>query len=387
MRTPESELDSLEQSNQLRKLSHNESAAGATIVLEGKEYLNFSSNDYLGLAQHPKLIDAAIRSTQQWGTGTGSSRLVFGSQTPSKALEQWIANAKGTEAALVFANGYTTSVGTLSALVGKGDTIILDKLSHASLIDGARLSGATIRVFPHNNLEKLEKILQSVRAKSEPEQRCIIVTEGVFSMDGDTAPLREMINLKNRYGAWLLVDEAHALGIYGEHGMGLASQLACSDEIELQMGTLGKAAGSAGGYLAASHNIIQLLVNKARSFIYSTAAPPAQYAAGLAALKLIHSDEGSKLRAKLWNNLNLFAELTNTPVPESSIIAWQVGDTNKALSLMQTLREDYQLICPAIRYPTVPRNTARLRITITASHSEEHIHKLATALLELSEAN
>lgn len=383
MRDPQHELESLRQENLLRQLHHIENGVGSELVIDGKRYINFSSNDYLGLAQHPRLIDAAQRCTQNWGTGSGSSRLICGTQSPSQELEQDLAQAKGTQGALVFANGYCTSVGTLSGLLKKGDTVILDKLSHASLIDGARLSGATIRVFPHNDLQKLEKLLKSVTSKSAADQRTIVVTEAVFSMDGDTAPLQQIIELKNRYGAWLLVDEAHALGIYGNTGMGLAENLGCSDQIDLQMGTLGKAAGAAGGYIAASNEIIELLINRARSFIYSTAAPPAQYASARAALEIIRSAEGDRLRKKLWQNLGCFAELTQTPLPQSPIIAWPVGDSAKALKYMQDLREQHQLIAPAIRYPTVPRNTARLRITITASHSTEQIQQLCHALRAL----
>ncbi|MFC4991731.1 aminotransferase class I/II-fold pyridoxal phosphate-dependent enzyme [Rubritalea tangerina] len=300
---------------------------------------------------------------------------------PHRKLELYIATSKGTEAALVFANGYATSLGALSALLRKGDTVILDKLSHASLIDGARLSGATLRVFPHNDLNKLSKILEQTFSKKSTDARVLIVTESIFSMDGDHAPLADIIALKQKFGALLLVDEAHGLGILGPTGMGLAEQLDCAKGIDLQMGTLGKAAGVAGGYIAATKPLIDLLTNKARSFIYSTAPPPSQSHAALVALQLIRSPEGSKLRQKLWNNLQTFADATQTPLPASAIIPWHVGPSAQALELSQTLQNTSALLVPAVRYPTVPRNTARLRITLTAAHSTQDIQTLAAALL------
>ncbi len=380
MRRPEDELAELEAASLRRTLRPVDSPQLTHAQICGSPLLNFASNDYLGLANHPAIKAAYHDAVEFWGAGSGSSRLICGSLQPHRELEKFLAVAKGTEAALVFANGYTTSVGTLSALLRKGDTVILDKLSHASLIDGARLSGATLRVFPHNDLAKLEKLLDSVTQKSDPESRIIVVTESVFSMDGDIAPLREIIALKEEYGALLLVDEAHGLGIYGACGMGLAEYLGCSGGIDLHMGTLGKSAGVAGGYIAAKKAFIDLLVNRARSFIYSTAPPPAQSAAALAGLRIIRSAEGVALRKKLWSNIEHFSSLAETAPPTSSIIPWHVGDSAEALALSNELQESHGILAPAVRYPTVPRGTARLRITLTASHSPQDIRELCSAL-------
>ena len=380
MRSPDEELAVLEAASLRRTLRAVNSPQRTHAHICGCRLLNFASNDYLGLANHPAVKSAYQDAVDIWGAGSGSSRLICGSLQPHKELENYLAEAKGKEAALVFANGYATSVGTLSALLRKGDTVIVDKLSHASLIDGARLSGATIRVFPHNDLAKLEKLLDSITQKSDEKSRTIVVTESVFSMDGDTAPLREIIALKDKYGVLLLVDDAHGLGIYGPSGMGLAEHLGCNSGIDLHMGTLGKSAGVAGGYIAAKKTFIDLLVNRARSFIYSTAPPPAQSAAALAGLQIIRSDEGSALRKKLWSNIQQFADLTQRELPTSPIIPWHVGDSTEALALSKSLQESHAIFAPAVRYPTVPRNTARLRITLTATHSPQNIRDLCSAI-------
>jgi len=333
MRTPESELESLRGKSLLRTLRPINSPQLPHTKILDQEVINFASNDYLGLANHPALIRAAQDATIKWGTGSGSSRLISGSLLPHRELEQFIASAKNTQAAITFSNGYTTAVGTLSALLTKGDTIILDKLSHASLIDGAKLSGATIRVFPHNNLTKLEKLLESTTKSSEPESRILVVTESIFSMDGDKSPLKLITNLKGKYKFLLLVDEAHALGIFGNTGMGLAEELNLTDEIDFHMGTLGKSAGSSGGYIATSQAYKDLITNYARSFIYSTAPPPSQSSTSLTALKLIQSEEGKSLRKKLHKNLQTFASLTKTSIPLSPIIPWIIGNSQETLDL------------------------------------------------------
>ena len=380
MRSPEEELAELDAAALRRTLRPVDSPQLIHADICGSRLLNFASNDYLGLANHPAVKSAYQDAVGAWGAGSGSSRLICGSLEPHRQLESYLAEAKGTEAALVFANGYATSVGTLAALLRKGDTVIVDTLSHPSLVEVARLSGATIRVFPHNNLAKLEKILASVTQGLDGNSRIIVVTESVFSMDGDIAPLREIIALKEKYGALLLVDEAHGLGIYGPSGMGLAEQLGCSSGIDLHMGTLGKSAGVAGGYIAAKKAFIDLLVNRARSFIYSTAPPPAQSAAALVGLQIIRSDEGSALRQKLWSNIQRFADLTQRELPTSAIIPWHVGGSAEALALSENLQESHAIFAPAVRYPTVPRNTARLRITLTAEHSAQNISDLCSAI-------
>ena len=363
----------------LRRLRPVEAVNPPFLAVAGRELLNFSSNDYLGLSLHPALKEAAAEATARFGTGSTASRLVCGSLAVHHELEDTIARRKGTEAALSFSSGFATAVGTITSLAGSGDTVILDKLSHASLIDGARQSGATLRVYPHNHLGKLERLLASAREKTSSKGRIVVVTESVFSMDGDRAALPGIVDLKERFGALLLLDEAHAVGVLGPSGQGLAEELGLADRVELQMGTLGKAVGSAGGYVAAKRDTIDLLVNRARSLIYSTAPPPAQAAAARAGLDLIVSDEGAGRRDRLWERLREFADRCRLPAPQSAILPLILGTNEAALAAAEQLLEAGFLV-PAMRYPTVPRETARLRITISAAHRPEHLEALAKAL-------
>lgn len=363
---PQDQLHELAQKGLLRSLREISHPHPPKVTIDGREYLNFSSNDYLGLSRHPALIRAASEALTQYGTGSTASRLVCGSLDLYHRLEEKIAKGKQAQAALTFANGYATALGSIPALVGRDDTVILDKLAHASLIDAAKLSGATLRVFPHNDLRKLEKLLTTAKG------RILIVTESVFSMDGDQCPLSDIVELKEKHKALLFLDEAHSVGILGPNGQGLAEQLSLQQHIDFQMGTLGKALGSAGGYLAASREWIDLLINKARSFIYSTAPPPSQAAASLAAYELLETQEGKDLRQKLHENLAAFDAA-------SPIIPIMIGDNEAALAASHSLLENGFLV-PAIRYPTVPRGTARLRITISASHTPDQISALQKSL-------
>ncbi|MEM6910285.1 MAG: 8-amino-7-oxononanoate synthase [Verrucomicrobiota bacterium] len=379
MRDPSEELAALASAQLRRSLRAVESPTGRCLRLDGRELLDFSSNDYLGLAHHPALVEAFARAAREHGVGSGASRLLSGSLGPHRALEEDLARFKSTEAALTFATGYATAVGTLSALCGKGDFLLLDKLSHACLIDGARLSGARLRVFPHNHLGKLESHLRWAREQAGPKSRILVVTESVFSMDGDRCPLPEIVDLKNRYGAWLLLDEAHALGVVGPGGRGLAAELQLAPEVELQMGTLGKALGTAGGYLAASRPIVDLLINRARSLIYSTAPPPAQAAVARAALQLLLSPEGTERQARLQKNLATFARQTGRPLPESAILPLVLGQESKALEAQASLLEAGFFV-PAVRYPTVAKKQARLRLTLSAAHTTEDLLSLTQNL-------
>lgn len=346
---------------------------------------NFAANDYLGLSQHPALIAASRQATEQHGTGAGASRLVTGTDAAVLALEAELASWKEKEAALVFSSGYAAALGTIPTLAGKGDTVILDKLSHASLIDAARLSGATVRVFPHNQMEKLEALLRKISGEGAPNKsRILVVTESIFSMDGDAAPLPEIVELKDRFGAWFMVDEAHATGLYGATGAGLIAELGLSSRVEIVMGTLSKALGSVGGYIAGSRVLIDWLTNRARSFIYSTALPPGAIAASRAAVELARGPEGAMLRAKLRDNIARFHQGLSSPwknqaLSSSAIQPLICGEASAALHLAATLREQGFLI-PAIRYPTVPRHAARLRITLSAAHAAKDIDALNQAL-------
>jgi 8-amino-7-oxononanoate synthase len=343
---------------------------------------NFASNDYLGLAHHPALVEAAQLATARHGTGAGASRLITGTSHDVLALEETLAAWKEKEAALVFGSGYVAALGTIPALVGRGDTVVLDKLAHASLIDAARLSGATVRVFPHNGLARLDVQLQKI---SNGASRVLIVTESLFSMDGDVAPLRELVELKERHGAWLLVDEAHATGLYGATGAGLVAEGGLSARVEIVLGTLSKALGSVGGYIAGSRVLVDWLVNRARSFIYSTALPPGAIAASHAAIKLAQSAEGASLREKLRTNIALFRK--DLPAPWESRVDGAIqpllcGESDKALNVAAALRE-HGFSIPAIRYPTVPRHAARLRVTLSAAHEPAQIRALLAALDDL----
>lgn len=375
MRGPDDELDALRGRDLYREITNVlGSAQGARVEVGGQELLNFSSNDYLGLAGSDHLKAVFVDAVDKFGVGSGASRLVCGTQLPHRELEQSVAAYLGKDRSLVFSTGFSAAAGVLGALLGKGDVIILDKLCHASLVDGARSSGATLRIFPHGNLEKLEDHLRWARDAVDVDGRILVVSEAVFSMDGDRAAVAEIVELKDRFGAWFLLDEAHAFGIIGPGGRGLAHELGVAQRVELHMGTLGKAAGVAGGFVATSGAVADLLVNRARSFIYSTAPPAAQAAAATAAVGLIASGEGDALRQRLWANI---AELA--PGAESAIVPWRLGEEAAAMRVAAELRELGFLI-PAIRFPTVARGKARLRVTLSAAHQIDEVRGLARAL-------
>ena len=343
---------------------------GPIVQVDSQQLINFSSNDYLGLAASSELKEALKEGVSLYGAGSGASRLVSGTQRPHLQLEEALAEFKKTQAALTFSSGYAAALGTIPGLLGPSDTIILDKLSHACLVDAARLSGATIRVFPHNHVEKLERLLATAKG------RVLIVTEAIFSMDGDACALLEIVSLKERYGAWLLLDEAHSVGVLGPQGRGLAAALGLENQVELHMGTLSKSFGLSGGYLAASRQVIDLLINRARSLIYSTAPAPALAYAAVHALAVLSGQDGDLRRDRLWSYL---AILQPQPPPASAILPKVIGDENEALKVSVDLKTRGFLI-PAIRYPTVSRGSARLRITCTAGHSQGQIEQLKAEL-------
>ena len=351
------------------------------LQIAGKELINFSSNDYLGLANHPRLKEAAVRAVEKFGAGSGASRLICGSLAPHHELEDALAAFKKTEAALSFSSGYAAAMGTICAVAGKDDVIVLDKLVHASIVDAARLSGAKLRVFAHDDLNELEDILRWTKDRSG---RTLIVTESVFSMDGDLAPLREIVALKDKYGAWLMVDEAHATGLFGKNRRGVIEAQSVSDNVEIQMGTLGKALGSSGGYICGPRVLIDFLVNRARSFIFSTAPVPAAAAAAQAAIDLVRSAEGDALANKLWSlvketKANLTKGGWTLSAAQSAIVPLHIGAETKAVETAAALRDD-GIYIPAIRYPTVARGEARLRLTLTAAHTPNDLEKLFAAL-------
>ena len=368
-----------------RELRRVDSAQGPRIEIGGRTLLNFSSNDYLSLANHPALREASVKAVEKFGAGAGASRLICGSLAPFHELEETLAAFKGVEAALTFSTGYAAAIGTITALLGKDDIIIVDKLVHACIVDAAKLSSAKLRVFAHNDLNDLEKILtwaqESKSAIGNQQSAVLIVTESIFSMDGDAAPLKELVALKEKYGAWLMVDEAHATGLYGTNHRGLAEQLGVSDRIEIQMGTLGKAIGASGGYICGSRALIDFLVNKARSFIFSTAPVPAAAAAAIAGIQLIQTAEGEMRRKNLGCRVNEFVSTFNLQPStfNTAIVPIIIGDETAAVAAANQLREQ-GIFVPAVRYPTVARGAARLRVTLTAAHTHKDVEQLLLAL-------
>ena len=378
----------------LRELRRVDSAVGARITVAGRELLNFASNDYLGLAGHPALRAAAVDAVGRYGAGSGASRLICGSLAPHHELEAVLARFKGTEAALSFSSGYAAALGTICALVGRGDVIVIDRLVHACVVDAAKLCGAKLQVFPHNDLAALETILRRLDARTAgaaatrgaTQGRTLIVTESVFSMDGDAAPLRELVELKDRFGAWLMVDEAHATGVLGPGLRGLAEAAGVADRIEVQMGTLGKALGAAGGFIAGPQVLVDYLVNSARSFIFSTAPAPAGAAAARAGVELLQSDEGQVRRTHLFARVaqaraGLARLGWNCEAACGPILPLVLGPEAEAQAAAAALRER-GVFLPAIRYPTVARGEARLRLSLTAAHTAADVEDLLRALEE-----
>ena len=389
-------LGDLREQNLFRELRRVDSPQSPRIEIGGQSFLNFSSNDYLGLANEPALKDAAIEAVRKFGAGAGASRLICGSLAPHHELDETLAAFKGTQAALAFSSGYAAVTGVIGALLDSNDVIALDKLVHASIVDAARLSGAKVRVFGHNNMNDLEKILRwadrrhaaPAVVQTDRKPRTLIVTESVFSMDGDRAPLREMVALKEQFGAWLMVDEAHATGLYGKTRRGLAEECEVGGKIEIQMGTLGKALGSSGGYVCGPRSLIEFLINRARPFVFSTAPVPAAAAAATAGLHFVESEAGEQRRNKLWSNVEAFVRGgepesksggTERRYKHSAIVPIMIGDETKALKISAALR-DQGIFVPAIRYPTVAHGQARLRVTFSAAHDVADIARLRAAL-------
>jgi len=374
----EEHLKKLDDQHLLRRLQTIASATGPTVMLNGREIILLSSNNYLGLATHPTVVKAAIDATRRYGAGSGAARLVCGTLTPHESLEATLARFKGTEAALAFAAGYQTNISAIPALIGKDGLIFADRLCHASLIDGCRLSGATFRVYHHRDMNHLEQLL----ARRRTARRTLIVTDGLFSMDGDIAPMKDMAQLAEQYGAALYVDDAHGTGILGRTGRGTLEHCGVESRVPYHMGTLSKAIGSAGGYLVGSASFIAYLVNTCRAFIYTTAPPPASAAAATAAIQVLEQEP--ERRARLWRNRDRLAQGLirlgfRLAASESPILPVIVGDPDQAMNLAQALLS-HGVYAPAIRPPTVPPATSRIRFTITADHTNEHIDGALAAL-------
>lgn len=374
----EASLADLDRQTRRRVLRRIDSARGPRVRIDGRELLLCASNDYLALTADPRLADAARAALGQWGMGAGASRLISGSMGPHHELESRIAEWKGTEAALLFNSGWHANVGTIAALCGPGDRVYSDALNHASLIDGCRLSRAEIRVWPHRDVEALAAMLE---ADARQPGRRLIVTDSVFSMDADEAPLAALCDLAERHGAWLMVDEAHATGLLGPRGQGLVADLGLGDRVAVQMGTLGKALGCFGAYVAGSRALIELLVNRARSFVFTTALPPAVAAAAQTAIDIAEHEPERRRRVQA-----LAAELRKrlraqgwTVLPgRVPILPVLVGDDAETMALAARLYAA-GVFGVGIRPPTVPEGTSRIRLTLTAAHDEHDLDAILAA--------
>ncbi len=370
-------LAEVRESGLYRRLRVVESAQDAAIVLEGHEVLLFSSNNYLGLANHPALKQAAQEATQRYGCGSGASRLISGSMAVHHELEQRLATLKKTEATLVFPTGYHANIGVLSALMGPDDTILSDSLNHASIIDGCRLSRADVQVYRHADTAHLGELLK----KCPPTGQRLIVTDSVFSMDGDLAPLAEIVGLARQYDAWVMVDEAHATGVFGPHGGGLVEELGLTEEVDIQMGTLGKALGCVGAFVAGSHELIDWLVNRARSFIYTTAIPPAMAATVLAALDIVKQEP--ERRQQLWDNTRVLSDGLRSlgytlGATRSQILPVIIGEARETMAVAHAILQR-GVFAHGIRPPTVPEGTSRIRVTPMATHTQDQLSRTLDA--------
>ncbi len=372
------ELQRLKKEGLLRDMRTLESGQGRVVTIAGRQYLSFCSTNYLGLDNHPKVKEAAKRAIEKYGWGAGASRLISGTTRLHRELEERIAQFHGTESSISFATGYMANLGTIAALVGADDAVIIDRLNHASIIDGCRLSGAKMLVYRHADASSLENVLSGAHGFN----RRLIVTDTVFSMDGDLCPLPDIVTLAKRYDAMVMVDEAHAVGVMGERGRGLIEYHGLEGQVDVIMGPLSKALGGIGGYIAGSEELITYLQNRCRSFIYTTAPPPAACAAAIEAFNLIENEP--ERRQRLWENVKylkqgiaaLKLETTNSA---SQIIGVILGEEAKAMAMAKKLFRNNVLI-PAIRPPTVPKGTSRLRITLMSEHQREDLDRLLSLL-------
>lgn len=371
----------IKRSKLYRKLRIFSSRSGPYVKYNGKKVIQVSSNNYLGLAGDVRLQKAVSEAVKQYGVGSTGSRLISGTHELHAALEEQIAELKGTERAIVFSSGYNANLGTLSALLGENDAVYSDQLNHASIIDGIKLSRAQKFIYKHCDVDDLKRLLSENHYKYRLN---VIVTDSIFSMDGDRAPLQEIAKLKETFGAILFVDEAHAFGIYGPNGEGLAHELGMADKIDIQMGTLSKAAGSKGGYIAGSSDLIEYLTNKSRSFIYSTAPAIPSIAASIQAIEIIKKSH--KLRKKLHRNINylkkrLEEENFDIIPSESAIFCIKFDDIEKMCNISEQLLEKYNIMASAIRPPTV--DTPRIRLCTMAMHEKSDLDYVISSLSEL----
>ena len=365
------EINNLKKKGLYRELRTVEGEQDSSVLINGKRVLMFSSNNYLGLANHPGIKKASMDAALYYGTGSGGSRLISGSMEVHRTLEKELALFKGTDGALLFSSGYHANVGAISALAGEGDLILSDEFNHASIVDGCRLSRGEVRVYKHGDMNSLKEILR----RSSKFKRRLIVTDSVFSVDGDIAPLPDIVDLAEKYSALVMVDDAHGTGVLGKKGKGAIEHFGLEGKVEIQMGTLGKALGSFGAYIAGSEDLIHYLVNKTRSLLYTTALPPSVCGSALAALKIL--GDRPELVSQLRNNASYFRKEMRDlgyPIPESGtpILPLILRDPFVTMNMARSLFDEGVYV-QGIRPPTVPEGTSRLRITLMASHTREQL--------------
>lgn len=382
----EKKLKELKEKNIYRSLNLIDGHQEPRIKINGRERILLCSNNYLGLANHPKIKDAAIKAIKKYGVGAGASRLVSGNMKPHVELEERLAKFKKTEASLVFNSGYHANLGIISALVGRGDFVFSDKLNHASIVDGCLLSGAEFKRYPHKDIGALENLLKKHLQFTTSNIR-LMITDGVFSMDGDIAPLKDILRLAEKHNAMLMIDDAHGTGVLGKNGRGTVEHLGIKNPDIIQMGTLGKAIGTFGAYAAGSKKLIDYLINKARPFIYTTALPPVICSASIAAIDII--EKQPQIRKELWDRVKYFRKgLKNAGIEtsgETHIIPIIIGNAKKAVEISKELFEK-GIFAQAIRPPTVPEGTSRLRITLMANHEWDDLKYALDCIKEVMEA-
>lgn len=371
------EVGRIEAAGLLRRVRTLQSASEPEVTLNGRRVLCLASNNYLGLASHPEVVDAAAEAAVRYGAGAGSARLITGGLVLHDELEARLAAFKGTEAALLFSSGYLANLGTVAALVGMGDAVFSDALNHASIIDGCRLSRADVHVYRHADAADLDERLAAWRRRGPADARALVVTDSVFSMDGDVAPLPDIVEACERHGAILMVDEAHATGVVGPGGRGAIAGYGLDGRVGVVMGTLSKALGAAGGFIAGSADLCAYLRNRARSFIFDTALPPPTAAAALAALRVVEREPERPMRARsLAGRLatGLRAAGFDVPDPAAAVVPVVIGEPDPAMA-MSTRLLDAGVLVTAIRPPTVPQGTSRLRATVMATHTDAEIDR------------
>jgi glycine C-acetyltransferase len=376
------DLDALKRDGLYRPLRVLESAQGPEVVIKGKRLISLSSNNYLGLNTHPRLVEAAEHAAAEWGAGTGAVRTIAGTQTLHEELERRLAAFKHTEAALTFGSGYTVNVGVIGSMLEQGDCVVSDKLNHASIIDGIRLTKADRILYEHVDVDDAERALSEAKAKGY--RRILLTTDGVFSMDGDIAPLAGLVERAEQYGATVMVDDAHATGVLGTNGRGTTDHFGLHGRVALNIGTLSKAVGVVGGYVCASQTVRDHLIHKARPFLFSSSHPPAVVAACIAAVDVLES--GDELIAQLWDNTRHFKEglrglgfdLGRSETPITPVMC---GEATTAMQLSDLLLER-GIFAQGIGFPTVPRGQARIRTIVTATHTRQQLDRALEAFAD-----